>query len=198
MPADGSSDAEALLVGDYPTYAKSWSSDGRFLSYQEQHPTTGFDIRVIPLDGDRAPESFVATPATETHLRFSPNGRWVAYMSTESGRAEVYVRPFPGPGGAIPISTDGGTLPMWSADGGALFYRNGDTMMVVTVDTGVSFSAGTPEVLFDGAYNNINNDYDVSRDGRFLMVRPDPNATADRLQAVLNWVEELKVRVPTP
>ena len=59
-------------------------------------------------------------------------------------------------------------------------------------------SAGTLEVIFDGAYNNINNDYDVSRDGRFLMVRPDPNATADRLQAVLNWVEELKVRVPTP
>ena len=129
-------------------------------------------------------------------MRFSPNGRWVAYRSAESGQSEVYVRPFPGPGGAIPISTDGGTLPVWSADGRELFYRSGNTMMVVTVDTGASFTAGTPEVLFSGAYNNINNDYDVAADGRFLMVRPDPNATADRLQVVLNWVEELKARVP--
>ena len=70
-------------------------------------------------------------------------------------------------------------------------------MMVVTVDTGASFTAGTPEVLFGGAYNNTNNDYDVSGDGRFLMVRPDPNATADRLQVVLDWGEELQRRVPT-
>ena len=197
MPADGSSDAEALLVGDNSAYTKSWSSDGRFLSYQEEHPTTGFDLWVMPPDGDQTPRSFFATPATETHLHFSPNGRWVAYMSTESGRAEVYVRPFPGPGGAIPISTDGGSLPVWSADGRELFYRNGETMMVVSVDTGVRFTAGTPEILFDGAYNNTNNDYDVSDDGRFLMVRPDPNATANRLQVVLNWVEELKARVPS-
>ena len=70
-------------------------------------------------------------------------------------------------------------------------------MMGVTVDTGASFTAGTPEVLFEGAYNSTNNDYDVSGDGRFLMVRPDPNATADRLQVVLDWGEELQRRVPT-
>ena len=196
MPADGSSDAEAVLVNDHPKYAYSWSSDGRFLSYQEQHPTTGFDIWVMPLDGDRTPKPFLATPASEAHLRFSPDGRWVAYMSTESGRAEVYVRPFPGPGGAIPISPEGGRLPVWSADGRELFYRNGLTMMVVTLDPGASFKAGTPEILFDAAYNNINNNYDVSTDGRFLMVRPDPNATADRLQVVLNWFEELKRLAP--
>ncbi len=112
----------------------------------------------------------------------------------EGGMGEVYVRPFPGPGGTIPISTDGGTLPVWSTDGSELFYRNGETMMVVTVDTGVSFTAGTPEALFNGAYNNDSNE--VSADGRFLMVRPDPNATADRLQLVLNWHEELKRLVP--
>ena len=95
MPADGSSDAEALLVSDNPKFTYSWSSDGRFLTYQEEHPTTGFDIWVMPLDGDRTPEPFLATPAAEAYLRFSPNGRWVAYTSLESGRAEVYVRPFP-------------------------------------------------------------------------------------------------------
>ena len=84
---------------------------------------------------------------------------------------------------------------MWSADGRELFYRNGETMMVVTVDTGASFTAGTPETLFNGAYNN--EIYDVAADGRFLMVRPAPDATADRLQVVLNWVEELKARVST-
>ena len=197
MPADGSSDAEALVVSDHRKYPYSWSSDGRFLTYQELHSTTGADIWVLPLDGNRTPEPFLVTPASEAYLRFSPNGRWVAYISAESGRSEVYVRPFPGPAGAIPISTDGGTLPVWSADGRELYYRNGDTMMVVTVNTGAIFAAGTPEVLFNGAYNNINNDYDVSADGRFLMVRPDPNATADRLQVVLNWVEELTARVPT-
>ena len=197
MLADGSSDAEALLVSDNPKFTYSWSSDGRFLTYQEQHPTTGFDIWVMPLDGDRTPEPFLATPAAEAYLRFSPNGRWVAYTSLESGRAEVYVRPFRRPGGTIPISTDGGALPVWSADGRELFYRNGNTMMVVTVDTGASFTAGTPEVLFDGAYDNTDNRYDVSADGRFLMVRPDPDATADRLQVVLNWGEELQRRVPT-
>ena len=197
MPADGSSDAEALLVSDNPKYTYSWSSDGRFLTYQEEHPTTGFDIWVMPLDGDRTPEPFLATPAAEAYLSFSPNGRWVAYTSLESGRAEVYVRPFRSPGGTIPISTDGGALPVWSADGRELFYRNGNTMMVVTVDTGASFTVGTPEVLFDGAYNNTDNRYDVSADGRFLMVRPDPDATADRLQVVLDWGEELQRRVPT-
>ena len=109
----------------------------------------------------------------------------------------MYVRSFPGPGGAIPISPDGGRLPVWSADGRELFYRNGLTMMVVTVDDpGASFKVGTPEILFDAAYDNIDNHYDVSTDGRFLMVRPDPNATADRLQVVLNWFEELKRLVP--
>ena len=198
MPADGSSDAEALLVSDHSKYPTSWSSEGRFLSYQEQHPTTGFDIWVMPLDGDRTPEPFLVTPAAEAYLRFSPDGRWVAYVSRESGRAELYVRPFPGPGGAIPISTDGGRLPVWSADGRELFYRNGETMMVVAVETGSTFTAGTPEVLFGDAYNNINNNYDVAADGRFLMVRPDPNAAADRLHVVQNWVEELEARVPTP
>ncbi len=198
MPADGSGEAEPLLAREYPRYASAWSPDGRFLTYHEQHPTTGFDIWVMPLDGDRTPEPFLVTPATEADLRFSPDGRWVAYLSTESGRAEVYVRPFPGPGGAVPISTEGGSLPVWSADGRELFYRNGETMMVVAVETGSTFTAGTPEVLFDGAYNNINNNYDVSGDGRFLMVRPDPNAAADRLHVVQNWVEELKQRLPTP
>ena len=200
MPADGSGDAEPLLTRERHHYAYSVSRDGRFLSFQEQHPTTDWDIWVLPLEGDRVPEPFLVTSSREVSASFSPDGQWAAYMSDTSGEYQVYVQPFRGSGPRVPISTDGGSNPAWSADGRELFYREGENrIMVVAVETGSSFVAGTPEILVDGAYYNPedNGGFDVSADGRFLMVRPDPTATGDRLQVVLNWVEELKARVPT-
>lgn len=99
----------------------SFSPNGRFLTVTEHHPTTGLDIWVLPVDGEPIP--FLVTSFDEHAARFSPDGRFVAYQSSESGRNEVYVRPFPGPGGRWLISTDSGTAPVWSADGKELFYR---------------------------------------------------------------------------
>jgi eukaryotic-like serine/threonine-protein kinase len=129
---------------------------------------------------------------------FSPDGKWVAYRSDETGRSEIYVTPYPGPGGRFQISTDGGQFPRWAGDGRELFYRNqaDDKMMAVEIQTEPTFRAGKPTVLFERRYGN---GYDVSPDGkRFLMVKPagGEQAPTDQLNVVLNWFEELKARVP--
>jgi serine/threonine-protein kinase len=127
---------------------------------------------------------------------FSPDGKWVAYRGDDTGRSEVYVTPYPGPGGRFQISTDGGGLPRWPVDGRELFYRNGDKLMGVEIRTEPSFRAGKPAVLFQGRYGN---GYDVSPDGkRFLMVKPPGGqAPTDQVNVVLNWLEDLKARAPT-
>ena len=110
---------------------------------------------MLPLEGDRKPSVFLQTPFQETSPQISPDGRWVAYTSDESGRLEVYVRPFPGPGGKWQVSTDGGSEVAWSPKGNELFYRTGarkEKMMVVDYQTQPTFSAGKPRLLFEGNY----------------------------------------------
>ena len=128
---------------------------------------------------------------------FSPDGRWIAYVSDESGRAEVYARPFPGPGQKWQISSEGGSQVLWARNG-ELFYRSGNKMMAVEVKTQPAFSAGSPRLLFDGQYSWFvhRHNYDVTPDGqRFLMLKSaDPAAT--QINVVLNWFEDLKQRVP--
>ena len=126
---------------------------------------------MLPIAGDREPIPFLVTPASERAPMFSPDGGWLAYVSDESGRDEVYVRPYPGPGGRRQISPDGGTEPLWAPSGGELFYRNGSKMMTVTVETSSEFSAGTPRELFEGAFAVSTSAfayprYDVSSDGQ--------------------------------
>ena len=127
----------------------------------------------------------------------------MAYISDESGRYEVYVQPFPGPGGKWQISTEGGTEPVWNPKGRELFYRNASKMMAVDVATQETFSAGKPKVLFEGPYVPTPRsfpDYDVSPDGqRFLMLKANEQAQGApaQINVVLNWFEELKRRVPT-
>ena len=127
---------------------------------------------------------------------FSPDGRWLAYQSDESGRQEIYVRPFPGPGGRWPISTDGGTEPVWARSGRELFYRNGDKMMSAAVETKSTF--GKPKLLFEGHYETtiytLLPNYDVSHDGqRFLMTKSsNQESVRTQLNLVLNWSEELR------
>jgi serine/threonine-protein kinase len=126
----------------------------------------------------------------------------MTYVSDESGRSEVYVRPFPGPGQKWTISTEGGNEPIWPAKSDQLFYRNGDAMMAVDVRTTPEFSASKPRRLFERAYEASDAywpNYDVSPDGRrFLMLRSvdAPHAAARQINIVLNWFEELKQRVP--
>jgi len=129
----------------------------------------------------------------------SPNGRWVAYVSSESGRAEVYVDSYPSLAEKLAVSTGGGHRPQWSRDGRELFYRQGDALMAVSVDTRASFRVGKPRRLFAGAYRGESQEpaFDVSPDSqRFLMIKSDEAATLRQINAVLNWFEELKQKVP--
>ena len=153
---------------------------------------------------DRKAETIIGTPASDVAPRFSPDRRWLAYVSDESGRPEVYVQSFPGPGGRWLISSDGGTEPVWNRNGRELFYRIGRRFMAVPIDPAQNFSAGNPTVLFEGDYVASNfpltsPGYDVSPDGqRFLVVKEiEPAATATEINVVVNWTEELKRRVPT-
>ena len=147
-PADGSGPEELLSASKNWVFANSWSADGRFLAFGEQDPKTGFDILILPVGGDRKPYPFVRSSFREWFGEFSPDGRWIAYESNESGRSEVYLRPFPGPGGKWQVSTEGGARPEWSRDGRELFYFESDRIMRVTVDSGHALAVGRPELLF--------------------------------------------------
>ena len=207
-PADGSSAEERLTTSENIQSPTSWSSDGQVLAFYERpfgegFSTTGRDIWVLPLEGERKPRPFLQTPFNEGGAVFSPDGRWLAYVSDESGRYEVYVQPFPGPGGKWQISTEGGREPAWARDGRELFYRNGNQMMAVDITTEPTFSAGTPRLLFEETYRMgdlFRTDYDVTPDGqRFVMVQTSEQQqeSSTQINVVLNWFEELKRLVPT-
>jgi Tol biopolymer transport system component len=195
IPADGSGAAERLTTSETLQSPGSWSPDGQVLAFSEQDPTTGFDIWVLGLQGDRKPRPFLQTPTNESNPKFSPDGRWVAYVSDESGRKEIYVRPFPGPGGRWQISTAGGDEPMWARNGRELFYRNGDKMMATAVETNPVFAASKPKLLFEAHYET---GYDVSPDGqRFLMIKAsEQESAATQVNVVLNWSDELRRLAP--
>jgi serine/threonine-protein kinase len=131
----------------------------------------------------------------------SPDGQWLAYTSDETGRREVYVQPYPGPGGKRQISNQGGTEPMWNPNGKELFYRNGDKMMAVILQPGEELKPDKPVLLFQGAYeldtDDQSSNYDVSKDGRhFVMIRRAEESAPLRINVVLNWFDELRRLVP--
>ena len=197
--ADGSGGLERLTTRDYNP--ASWSPDGQLLAFVE-HPNKRFDVGVLRMS-DRKAQPFLQTRFNEAAPRFSPDGRWLAYNSDESGRYEVYVQPYPGPGGKWQISTEGGTEPVWNPNGRELFYRSEDKMMAVDIATQPGFAAGRPRKLFEGRYGDFplpaRANYDVSPDGqRFLMTKEtEQNSSATQINVVLNWFEELKQKVPT-
>ncbi len=199
--ADGSGDEDVLLTSEHHPHVGSFSPDGQVLVFVEVHPTSHEDLWVFQLEGGE-PRPFLQTLFTEASPSFSPDGKWLAYNSDKSGRQEVYVQPFPGPGSVWQISSQGGEEPLWALNGGQieLFYRNGDRMMVVDITTEASLSVGNPRLLFEGRYWSTAwhlTNYDVSPDGqRFLMVKEDRSAVT-QINVVLNWFEELKRLVPT-
>jgi len=200
MPGDGSGEPEQLLKSDRPQNPYSCSPDGQTLAYAEQDPSTASDIYVAPLKGDRTPQPFLRTRFTEWGPAFSPDGRWIAYVSDDSGQFEVYVRPYPGPGGKWQVSNLGGEEPIWSRDGKELFYRNGQKWMSATVTLKPEFKAETSRPLFEGPFINVPGlSYDVAPDGRrFLLLQPAEQETGPvtHLNVVLNWFEELRRHVP--
>jgi serine/threonine-protein kinase len=198
-PADGSGVEERLTTSKNQQLPESWSPDGRTLAFDERDPTSGFDIWTVSLDGDRKPRPFLKTPFNELRPRFSPDGRWLAYQSNEAGRTEVYVRPFPGPGGKTKVSTDGGGGPRWGPDGRELFYRNPQGVFVVPVLAGPSFAVGVPQKLFSWPFtgNMSTSGFEIALDGRrLLMMREDPTPDPKQINVILDWLDELKRRAP--
>jgi serine/threonine-protein kinase len=198
--ADGSGPEERLTSSENTQNSTSWSPDGQFIAFTEIDRKSRGDVWVLPLQGDRKPIPVARTSFGESAAAFSPDGLRLAYVSDESGRQEVYVQLFPGLGGKLQISTDGGTEPVWSRDGKELFYRNGDAMMAVPIAMRPTFTPGKPGTLFEKPYrrSGATPNYDVSPDGqRFLMVKDSEQATAvTQITVVLNWFEELKRKVP--
>ena len=198
--ADGSGKAERLTTSENQQNPISWSPDGEGLAYMELDSTTNWDIWVLRLS-DRKAQPFLRTASYETVPQFSPDGRWLAYVSDESGRFEIYAQPYPGPGGKWQISTEGGTEPVWNPNGRELFYRNGPKMMAVDITTQSGFSAGKSRMLFEAPYLSLVAtipSYDVSPDGqRFLMLKANEQSQATtQINIVQNWFEELKQKVP--
>ena len=203
---DGSGPEEILAEKEYNQVPFSCSADGTLAYHEIKHPTTGIDIWVLSLEGDRQPRPFLRTKSTEAQPTFSPDGRWLSYVSDESGRWEVNVRPYPGPGPVTQISTEGGWEPLWSPDGREIYYRlsGGDQVMAVSFVPGEpSPQVGKPRLLFEGLFlaNPFPHGrmYDLSPDGeRFLMIQENelpPPPT--QYNIVLNWFDELKRLVPT-
>ncbi len=190
--ADGSTAAERVRAGT--SYPQQWSKDGQLLLFNLDHPTNRFDIWLLPRTAD--PRPLVATPAHEVSPRLSPDERWLAYQSDESGRREIDVRPFPNvDDGKWTVSTGGGLAPVWSPSGHELFYMNGTMMMGVGIDSrGSAFVAGVPAPLFDGPFETGSANFDISPDGTyFVMVEADPNARPTQVHVVVNWAEEVKL-----
>jgi DNA-binding SARP family transcriptional activator len=199
--ADGSAQAMMQLHVKGNLYNARWSPDGKWLLYQTDIKSPGSgDILAIRPGIDTVPVPVVATRFTEISPALSPNGRWLAYVSNETGADEIYVVPFPNKGTAKwPISADGGTEPVWSHRGRELFYRDASgNLVAVKVNTSPTFSLGRATVLFPAArFQSLrfNPQYAVAPDDRrFLMVRPLKISTPDTLIVVENWFEELKAK----
>ena len=199
---------EQLLVrmGAPAGWPEDWSRDGRFIIYQIPGAKTGQDLWIVPQpvqgeSSDRKPFPYLQTEFDERHGRFSPDSRWVAYSSNESGRDEVYVQSFPVPGAKFPISAGGGMEPQWRKDGTELFYISENrTLMAVPVKLASSASeplqVGQARPLFSVPVMDtfiVGRSYEVSNDGqRFLLRAPASGEAAPSLTVVLNWQTQLK------
>jgi len=194
----GTGEPEILLQADGLQSPSSWSPDGKHLLYFNLDPETSFDVNVLPLEDDQTARPFIKTPFVELRSRFSPDGRWVAYQSNESGRFEIYVQAFPGPGGKWQISTAGGQEPQWGPDGCELLYLSPERQLVrVEVQTGQTFVAGIPEAMFPVSLRSVttNNRYLIAPDGqRFLLLSSLIEDSTPPTTVVVNWTAELENR----
>ncbi len=192
----GSADEELFLETEHDQFPESWSSDGRYVAYQSRGvPGTVSDIWVLPLSGDRKPIPFLQTRFLERHAQFSPDGHWIAYISDESGRDEVYVAPFPVPGRKWQISNAGGIRPYWRQDGREIYYLAEDNR-ITAVDVGqqgATFEVGAAKPLFVIRPQRPGTIYRVSPEGqRFLVNTAVEEERPTPLTLVVNWTADLK------
>jgi serine/threonine-protein kinase len=209
--SDGAGEPQLLLESQNNVVASSFSPDGRRLAYLEVDPETGYDLWTLPLDisdpnhpKPGKPEPFLRTPAAELSAAFSPDGRWIAYRSNESGTDEVYVRPFPGPGGKWQISAGGGSSPSWAKGGRELFYEAADRRIMVLeyAAKGDTFLPGQPHVwserqIFNPGVAHL----DLAPDGkRFAVLAPEENPRSAKgsvhVTFLENFFDELRRRIP--
>jgi Tol biopolymer transport system component len=210
--ASGAGPEEPLLKTDEPKNLSDWSRDGRFLVYSTMSAKTGSDIWVLPLSDDRKPFPFLRTEAGEGIARLSPDGRWMAYVSNETGRNEVYVQPFPVTGGRWQISRDGGTQPRWRADGKELYYLGPSTrpqhlsMTAVSIAVaGPTLRPSIPSPLFETTFSGgltiggamspglMTQSYAVSADGqRFFVLSLVPSEARPEIKVIVNWSSAFK------
>jgi dipeptidyl aminopeptidase/acylaminoacyl peptidase len=191
--ADGSGSEQEIMKGEIDPF--SWSPDGKFLVYNELSQTSrSTDIWTYSLENKKA-EPFLQTPVREVGGYFSPDGRFLAYSSEESGQSEVYVQAFPAGGGKWQISSDGGGGPRWNPNGKELFYANDNKVMSVQVKSTPTFSAGKPAELFEADFS----EYAVAADGQhFIMLSEKKTETSTmQINLVLNLFDELKRRLPS-
>ena len=211
--ADGGGDAQRLTESKNAQIPNSWSPDGKILAFFESSPTTFYDAMIMPIEGSEKsgwkpgqPKPFVNTAFNEILPAFSPDGKWIAYQSNESGNYEIYVRPFPGPGGRWQVSAGGGGYPTWSRNGKELFYRAPDLKIMVAnyTESGDSFRADKPRVWSTGLFANHGaaTDFSLHPDGkRFAVFKVPGSDTAPpavtNVTFIFNFFDELRAKVPT-
>ena len=189
-----------MATGPIQRFPSAITSDGKTIVFRQGGGSEDFNIGMVRLDGEREPEMLLETSFQEHTPKISPDDQWLAYVSDETGRDEIYVTRFP-TGGKWQISTEGGTEPMWSRDGRELFYRNGEKMIAVSIAAGPELSPGKPTLLFEGPYDmkvgSGATNYDVAADGRFAMILTEArSAGPTHVTLVLNWFRELERLVP--
>jgi Tol biopolymer transport system component len=210
--SDGAGDAQRLSESKSPQYASSWRPDGKFLAFTQLNPITNFDIMTLLIEGNEKsgwkpgePKAFVNSAFIEQAPAFSPDGRWLAYHYIEPlGNYEVYVRPFPGPGGKWQISTGGGIAPKWSSNGRELFYRTPDDkiMAVTYTASGDSFRADKPQLWSPGQFTDRGPTYnfDLHPDGKRIAVLKAPGteqaALVNKVSFIFNFFDEIRRKLP--
>jgi eukaryotic-like serine/threonine-protein kinase len=210
--ADGAGDAVRLSESKNQMTALSWHPDGKILAFFQLNAGTSLDILTLPVEGNEKsgwkpgePRPFLNSPYNELHAAFSPDGRWLAYQSDESGNFEVYVRPFPGPGGKWQISIGGGLSPKWSRNGKELFYSTEDSRIMVAtyIVSGDSFHADKPQPWSPGQFSSARgytSNFDLHPDGKRFAVLKAPGtgdtAAVNKVTVIFNFFDELRRKVP--
>jgi serine/threonine-protein kinase len=200
--SDGTGQREELTHGDYPRYPLSFSRDGKFMAFEEIHPSRKGDIWLMPLDGDRKPQPLLATDADERDAQFSPDSRWLAYASNETGQDQIFIRPVGQGGRPKQLSSDGGIVPIWAPNNRDIYFLKGEQLATVSVD-GEGSPTGRDRILFtaptyqDAKINPNGSNYGIMPDGQhFVFLMGPVSSGATHYNVVLNWFEELKQHVP--
>ncbi|MCI0602010.1 protein kinase [bacterium] len=195
--ASGAGEKELLFKSNVAKWVDDWSPDGRWIVFENTDPKTKMDLYLLAATGNQKPVPFLQTPFNESHAQISPDGKWIAYVSDESGEAQVYIQSFPTPGSKWQISTDGGDMPNWRGDSKELFYISPKfKLMSVELVSGSTFAPSVPVELFETLVPSISlisyrNHYVVHPDGqRFLINQVVENRTSSPITVLLNWTAE--------